>query len=288
MKKIILLALVLPFFAGAQTERSLLWKVTKEGSENTSFLFGSIHTNDSILNTFDQTWWNAFNSCDVFVGEVSFFDTNELMASLAASTMKDSTLKDFYSEAEFLRVQAFINSKFDLMTSAFIGRMKPFYIMAAIMELPSGDGPYKEIMDQRLQNVAHDNGKKIFGLETSTEQAVSIDVISLREQSVMLLEFVDGEHESDREAELMQKHYYSQNLDSLKAMEAEFEAPAELIESIVTGRNNRFVQRLLPHLNDASVFCAVGALHLPGQTGLIEQLRKNGFTVLPVIFKFAK
>jgi uncharacterized protein YbaP (TraB family) len=37
-----------------------------------------------------------------------------------------------------------------------------------------------------------------------------------------------------------------------------------------------------------SVFCAVGAAHLPGETGVIELLRKKGYTVEPVIFNWMK
>ncbi|MBQ1652234.1 MAG: TraB/GumN family protein, partial [Bacteroidales bacterium] len=35
-----------------------------------------------------------------------------------------------------------------------------------------------------------------------------------------------------------------------------------------------------------SLFCAVGAAHLPGEQGVISHLRKAGLTVEPVVFKW--
>lgn len=37
-------------------------------------------------------------------------------------------------------------------------------------------------------------------------------------------------------------------------------------------------------MKDQSLFVAVGALHLVGKTGLVQQLREKGYTVTPVNF----
>ena len=288
MKKYFLLAFLFPFSSFAQTEHALLWKVSKKGNPNTSYLFGSIHSNDSTLNTFDKTWWKAFNSCKTFAGEVNFSDPNELMASFSASMMKDKSLSELYTPEEFQRVQKFILDSMDPTSAMVVTKLKPFYIMAAIMELPSSEGPYTEIMDVRLQNLAVENKCEIVGLESVAEQAAAVDVISIEEQAKMLLEFVDSGNQSDLEWERMEKFYLGQNLDSLANMETEFNAPPELMESILRGRNEKFVTNLLPHIEDTSVFCAVGALHLPGESGLIAQLRKRGYVVEAVSFRFAK
>jgi len=247
-----------------------------------------MHTNDSLLNTFDQTWHKAVKSCDMLAGEINMTDPNELMSMMTAGMMKDSVLKDFYTEDEFKRVQKFINANVDAMTAMIITKMKPFYIMAAIMEAPSEDSPYKMVMDMRLMDMAKKNNVKVVGLETSKEQAASIDVISLREQAKMLLEYVDSGETTDKEMELMEKHYYEQNLDALLASQKDFDAPEVLLRSIIDGRNQRFAEHLLPNLETNNVFCAVGALHLPGETGLIASLKKAGYRVEPVPFQFGE
>ena len=52
--------------------------------------------------------------------------------------------------------------------------------------------------------------------------------------------------------------------------------------TLVDERNQRMVTRLLPLLEEGGVFAAVGALHLPGNTGLLAQLRQHGLRVSPV------
>jgi uncharacterized protein YbaP (TraB family) len=38
-------------------------------------------------------------------------------------------------------------------------------------------------------------------------------------------------------------------------------------------------ERALPFLEEGGAFIAVGALHLPGEAGLVELLRAKGYTV---------
>ncbi|MFM7106647.1 MAG: TraB/GumN family protein, partial [Flavobacteriales bacterium] len=51
-------------------------------------------------------------------------------------------------------------------------------------------------------------------------------------------------------------------------------------------RNIRFINRLDDLLKMSPVFCAVGALHLPGENGMIALLKARGYDVAPVHFKF--
>ncbi len=44
-------------------------------------------------------------------------------------------------------------------------------------------------------------------------------------------------------------------------------------------RNAAFVKRALPDLRKGGVFLSLEAFHLPGETGMIELLRQNGFTI---------
>lgn len=48
---------------------------------------------------------------------------------------------------------------------------------------------------------------------------------------------------------------------------------------LVEFRNTRFMDRLADPLSDGGVFIAVGAAHLPGDTGLVSMLRDDGYKV---------
>lgn len=287
MKRLVYLLVLFPTLAIAQD--NLLWKITSKQSKKVSYLFGSIHSNDSLLNTFDKTWWSAFKSCDVFAGEVNASDVTEMMEVLKEAGMKDTTLSDLYTEQELDRVRNYLLSKVDAPMAIFLMRMKPFYIMAALMQIPESEGPYTQVMDLRLQTIALEQGMKVIGLETNKEQSASISSVSLKEQADMLLEFVDSEKTVNEDLIELEKYYHMQKLDAMLMMTLKIDSPLyseKMMEAIVFERNNRFVERLLPHLIESSVFCTVGALHLPGENGLIQQLRSHGYVLEPVPFKF--
>jgi len=60
------------------------------------------------------------------------------------------------------------------------------------------------------------------------------------------------------------------------------------IESGIRARNIRMIESLLPHIESNRVFVAVGALHLPGEEGLLNLLRRQGFELHALEMPFAK
>ncbi|MGL4489412.1 MAG: TraB/GumN family protein, partial [Rhizobiaceae bacterium] len=61
--------------------------------------------------------------------------------------------------------------------------------------------------------------------------------------------------------------------------EAQEAGYGEFEEIMINARNGVMAERARDRLAKGSVFIAVGALHLPGEKGLVELLRKDGYTV---------
>ena len=53
------------------------------------------------------------------------------------------------------------------------------------------------------------------------------------------------------------------------------------MQVLIDKRNANMAERALPHLNAGSVLIAVGAMHLPGEAGLVHLLRERGFEITP-------
>ena len=70
---------------------------------------------------------------------------------------------------------------------------------------------------------------------------------------------------------------YSQMLAQATAEEAQMMQRFE--QDFVVERNFRMVERLQPLLAAEPSFIAVGALHLPGETGILALLEQSGFLV---------
>jgi uncharacterized protein YbaP (TraB family) len=56
-------------------------------------------------------------------------------------------------------------------------------------------------------------------------------------------------------------------------------------KALVTDRNERMSDRIAKFIKQQPTFIAIGALHLPGEKGVIGLLRKKGFKVEPVYKK---
>jgi uncharacterized protein YbaP (TraB family) len=163
-------------------------------------------------------------------------------------------------------------------------QLKPFWIMATIMQLSEGamTNP-DDVIDVRLQRMAEGKGLKIKPLETIKEQMAAIDAIGLKEQAKMLLESID--QEEDEMMDEIKRCYAKANLSCIESVynENKFDEGAE--GSLIIERNQTMVKRLTTMINKGeTVFCAVGALHLPGEKGLIYLLEAAGYTVEPIFY----
>ena len=68
-----------------------------------------------------------------------------------------------------------------------------------------------------------------------------------------------------------------QNLDSLGGPETDM--PPKFYAAMVTSRNVRMADRIAGFIKKKPTFIAIGAMHLPGDGGVIDLLRKKGFKV---------
>jgi uncharacterized protein YbaP (TraB family) len=78
-------------------------------------------------------------------------------------------------------------------------------------------------------------------------------------------------------------------LESLSHEELETvgpEAKAYFFEAGIVKRNHRMLASLLPYLENNTVFVAIGALHLPGDEGLLNLLRQNDYELTPLDMPF--
>jgi len=71
------------------------------------------------------------------------------------------------------------------------------------------------------------------------------------------------------------------SLDPKKAADND-KGYAAFEQRIITDRNHVMADRSTNELAKGNVFMAVGALHLPGEGGLVELLRAKGFTLTRV------
>ncbi|MFZ6052388.1 TraB/GumN family protein [Halocola ammonii] len=283
----------------SQSGNSLLWKVEGKKLQQPSYLFGTMHVSDSLIHSLvSDSLERVIGSVDVFLSELSFADVQNMDQSKMLNAMMmppDTSLRDFFTEEEFEKMNDFFAQNLGI-GAMMVPRMKPFYTLATLQQLQMmGDSAMavemanageKPVLDNLLSNIADSLGLELIGLETIDEQLGAIDQIPLQKQAESLKYYIDNYDERDDDASEMYQAYANQNIKRILEFVNEDNKDFELIEEpLIIERNKNMHQRLLKYLNRGeAVFCAVGLLHLIGETGLILELREDGYTVEPIGF----
>ena len=261
---------------------SLLWEIKGNGLEKPSYLYGTYHSKDARAQQFGDSVLAKLAKSDMVVLENIDMDPKK---ALGMMLMKDKKLEDLLSKDDYAFVKENILEKLGENGVPY-NTMKPMLTMTmAGLAGSRKEMPY--IVDKFIEAQAKEQGKGLYGLENSEEAIQSLDEISLKEQGKMLVDYFKKYDKSLVLTDSLIRIYQSQDLNHLYAFYLDQkDVPVSFDKSLIEKRNKKFLDRLIPLIKKQSVFCAVGSLHLPGETGLINGLRKKGYQVTPVYSKY--
>lgn len=255
------------------TEKGLFWKM-ESPSGQVSYLFGTIHTDDNRVTDFPPCILDALKSVDLFVMETlpSGNPTN--------FSMQKDTLKTMLTEVELDKVK--VLSEFHVMRLESVLKMKP-WLLAVVFSQSKPQTPYAQ--DNLLMRGAEDFNKSVEGLETNEEHFGVVDSFSLVEQMVILRSVLKlTEKQKERDFERLMAVYLSGDSDKIVALDAKITSatlPKPLWQKmrvkLLDERNVLMAQRAIDKAKNKSVFVAVGASHLAGDAGFINQFKKAGY-----------
>jgi uncharacterized protein YbaP (TraB family) len=264
---------------GFQTlQAQLLWEISGNGLEKPSYLYGTIHLSDKRVFNFSPQVLESFETCDAFAGEM-LFDQADILKMMSSIFMNDTTLTDLLNEEKYKIVKAHIDKKLGMM-AVMADKIKPIFTSVMLTQQSNGTVEQDEggqILDLYFQDLAKKKNMEVLGLETFEEQMASLNQIPLQQQAEMLYKDITSKSKVN-ETEKMLDFYTTQNLDSLYTYVMQ-ELPINVEENILTSRNYRMLTRIEAQIKTKSLFIGVGAAHLPGNQGLIDLLRKEGYTV---------
>ncbi len=299
MKKILcFLSALLFLHAGAQYN-SLLWKISGNGLKNPSYLYGTMHTSDARVFAFGDSVLPYFASAKAYAMELDPKEAFNLGLIPKLMMGKGYSLKNMLPQIEYALLDSLIKKQIGYPVSLFDNVAPVFTMMileAAQMELKdSSIAGNKDVLDMYFYKLAKhpsnipgsarskaEKRKKIIGIETVGEQIEALNALSYMEQAELLLSEIRGLEENAGAGTELVKFYVEQNLDSLFAYGTDAEMPEKYFDALITQRNLRMADRIDKFIREQSTFIAVGALHLPKEIGLIDLLRKKGYSVEPV------
>jgi uncharacterized protein YbaP (TraB family) len=275
--------------AGAVAKRPptspLLWKVSD--ADSTVYLLGSFHLLKAGDYPLPRETEAAFADAEHIVFEVA---PGELASPEAAKlTLMTARYADHRTLSTVL--PAPLRRKLEDLLSAQgmapvqFEAFEPWFVNLTLavglsnsMGFSAGHG-----LDQHLMRRAAEAGKPTSGLETVAAQMRALDRTPLDEQIGALADFIDNPDETRAMLEQLHDAWRrgdAVRLDRLTREEMERETP-QTYRLINVERNRAWlprIRRLLAHPRDDALV-VVGAMHLLGKDGLVEQLRAQGHGV---------
>lgn len=268
-----------------EENNTLLWKISGNGLVKPSYLFGTIHLLCAEDAALSDNFKKIILKCDEVYFEVDMDNMFEMLGAMGKMKMKgDTTLRDLLEESDYMKVKNYFEERGGMLPFSVLESYKP---MLAASTLQEGDIPCdnKAMMEQVIMQEAKANGKKIKGLETLAYQAGVLDSIPYRLQAQQLVSYIDSSSgdSNHRLLEELFAAYRNQDLQRLETLMVETDpAMSAYTDIMLYHRNLNWVKKLKQLLPGKSLLIAVGAGHLPGEKGVINLLRSEGYKVTPV------
>jgi hypothetical protein len=264
----------------------LLWKVSD--ADSSLYLLGSFHLlakSDYPLSTDVD---RAFDDAESLVFEVAPDDLDDpavtaKMFALASSDPASSLARAV--PADLARALDARLAAFGLPADRMAG-FEPWFVDTMLVTLLGQRAGYapEDGLDRVLMARAKVAGKPVSGLETVDGQLATLDGTPLTEQIASLGDFVDEGDAAAAKLDELHAAWRNADLPKLERMTREDmrDLTPVTYQRLNVDRNRAWVpqlERMLARGEGHDVLAVVGALHLLGEDGVVELLRKRGYRV---------
>lgn len=270
--------------AASSSPIPLLWKV--EGANGALYLLGSFHMLRPSDYPLSSDVENAFEDSQRVVFELSPEEANAATLNVqmlqVAQRRDGSGLQADLDQRTWHKLKAYMRQQ-GLPIEVMEGFKTWFVGLSVTLTQLQKQGMDPQLgLDQYLMGKAHKAGKSTAGLESAAEQLRMLDEMTRDEQGQMLAEALDDAEDGGKA--LLQLHAAwrrgdAHMLGQQMAAEMKRDYPA-LYRHINVERNQRWLPLLERRLQQGgNTLVVVGALHLLGSDGVVEQLRERGWRV---------
>lgn len=264
-----------------QAQQGVLWSIKKEGIRD-SYLLGTIHLGDPRVTRLSPALTKIVDQTSSIIGELSMVKPEPVDVAKMMTLQEGGSLQMLLTPREYEALEtAFIDKPSYRM---ILPSLKPWAASVLLLQVKLAMG---ESFDLQLQKRYQSAGKAVYGLETMQEQTRVFDGLKLYQQLGMLRDTLAYQDEIPRLIEEMIEAYLAGDLTALMVMSNAYIDGSNVdlktfMDELITQRNIRMAERSASYLLKGNVLIAVGALHLPGEMGLINLFEQSGFQLDPV------
>jgi uncharacterized protein len=274
---------------------TLFWKIEREGIAP-SFLLGTAHVTDSRVTTLPAGARERLDHAATVALELAELRDAQAMM---AETLKNAALLvlppgqslwDLVPDADEPAIRD--NPNLPAGGASAVYGYQP-WMVAAMLSIPLCESLRKstgiETLDGLIAAEAGTLNIPLVGLETVKEQLSTFAAMPQDQQVKYLVAVAKLGAATADYFETLISLYQQRRITAYmpfarraQVMSADDEKLMAFVEEdLVRKRNHRMAERAAALLAKGNAFIAVGALHLPGQEGLVELLRQAGYKVSP-------
>jgi uncharacterized protein len=272
----------------------LYWKITPPNGAKPSYLLGTIHVTDSRVALPSETLKKRIANSTVAVFELPSVANRDgmsmaILGDTARTQMPEGkSLWDLIPDDKEAIIRAL--PTIAKIPTEVLSRLQPWLLMSMLSSPPCEEKrkEFKFVLDAALFQHAQIARVDTAGLETIPEQLDVFSSLSLDEQAAMLVDQTSQIIPAEDIFQTTVELYLSQQVAALeplllyiskKSGIARKAADDRFMANLLNKRNVVMADRAKPFLDKGAAFIAVGSLHLYGEDGLVELLRKAGYKV---------
>lgn len=256
--------------------QSLLWEISGNGLAKKSYLYGSMHVSDKVSYNLSDAFFEHLLNADMVAGE----SDPATWPAFAHILNSDNRLK--YPESFFTSFYIKPLTK-DGLTPLFVSNSYTLNGMLTRTNERRQENQEETYLDMFIYRTGKKNKKKTLALEDTKKSLLTLANMDSRDMVMpeMNRAAIQKILKNVPPQDAFLNFYREKDLDMMDTL-AVLTSPEPYLKALLYDRNVVMVKSIDSLAKKGSLFAAVGAAHLPGKKGIIEALRKLGYSVNPV------
>jgi len=282
---LVLLCPILLFSQSNKKYQGLLWKISGNGLEEPSYLYGTMHVSNRVAFHLSEAFFTALENVDVIALEGNPENwMREIHTSTLVKDLTDYGAGQYGSNADLY--SAFIPKEPNQNELAYYLSHDEDILNNFLYRTNRFEQDFEEqtYLDLYIFQAGKKSGKKIVALEDFDDSMKSVmksgkydeDAVRISSRQV---ENVLGDYKTW--SDFQEDAYRKGDLDNLDTITSLLNPGKYYRKNMLDIRNQIMADGIDSLLKENRVFTGVGAAHLPGSAGVIELLRNMGYTVEP-------
>lgn len=259
---------------------SVLWKVSGNGLAAPSYLYATIPTSNPKALQLSDSVQMALDSAQLFVAELQWDTINLATPSWLMGDTKDYSLDKYLDKPTFAALEHILEKDYHLKYFGNLKSFKPIYLYLGLIR-DTGEVLQPDVAGN-LKNLASQKGKPMTGLLDPIKIARELDSISIKEQTDLLKAAIKAKQTATRKGADLMKDYLAGDLDKVLQFQRKHDYPDKLFKLLFRLHNQQLANTIDGMVQQQTLFVTLEIPHLVGDNGVIDLLRKKGYTVTPV------